>query len=228
VDEEQEASVAAALATPRSSPAQVAAERRAADWLERILLPAVNRQASKVLCPDLLQWMQRIKLHASCAVLQGAHGWNLSTAVQEVKQRSQDNSDDASLRAAEAVEQRIKEVSWLAGGAWCHCCRRCPSFTLGLCLAIDGYAGLQVGYNYFRMHPKGVGLICKRQGGIPPLTFVEEYLGEIHTPWRWFEIQVRDVAHFFRLARITGAAAIFDWPAGHCSPFSLLGHGVQL
>ncbi|KAL4859889.1 Histone-lysine N-methyltransferase [Chlorella vulgaris] len=154
-DEEQEASVAAALATPRSSPAQVAAERRAADWLERILLPAVNRQASKVLCPDLLQWMQRIKLRASCAVLQGAHGWNLSTAVQEVKQRSQDNSDDASLRAAEAVEQRIKEV----------------------------------GYNYFRMHPKGVGLICKRQGGIPPLTFVEEYLGEIHTPWRWFEIQ---------------------------------------
>lgn len=48
----------------------------------------------------------------------------------------------------------------------------------------------QVGYNYFRLHPKGVGLVCKRSGGLPPLTFVEEYLGEIHTPWRWFEIQV--------------------------------------
>ncbi len=48
----------------------------------------------------------------------------------------------------------------------------------------------QVGYNYFRLHPKGVGLVCKRKGGLPPLTFVEEYLGEIHTPWRWFEIQV--------------------------------------
>lgn len=24
-----------------------------------------------------------------------------------------------------------------------------------------------------------------------PLTFVEEYLGEVHSPWRWFEIQVR-------------------------------------
>jgi hypothetical protein len=49
----------------------------------------------------------------------------------------------------------------------------------------------QVGYNYFRLHPKGVGLVCQRQGGLPPLTFVEEYLGEIHLPWRWFEIQVQ-------------------------------------
>ena len=47
----------------------------------------------------------------------------------------------------------------------------------------------QVGSNYFRLHPKGVGLVCKREEGIPPLTFVEEYLGEIHTPWRWFELQ---------------------------------------
>lgn len=31
----------------------------------------------------------------------------------------------------------------------------------------------------------------RRPGGIPQLTFVEEYLGEIHRPFRWFEIQVR-------------------------------------
>lgn len=47
-----------------------------------------------------------------------------------------------------------------------------------------------MGYNYFRLHPKGMGLVCKRPAGLSPLTFVEEYLGEIHTPWRWFEIQV--------------------------------------
>ena len=34
----------------------------------------------------------------------------------------------------------------------------------------------------------GLVSVC-RPGGIPQLTFVEEYLGEIHTPWRWFEIQ---------------------------------------
>ena len=46
-----------------------------------------------------------------------------------------------------------------------------------------------MGHNYFRLHPKGVGLLCARGEGLPPLTFVEEYLGEVHAPWRWFEIQ---------------------------------------
>ena len=50
--------------------------------------------------------------------------------------------------------------------------------------------GLQVGSNYFRIHPKGTGIVCMRKGGLPSLTFVEEYLGEVHAPWRWFEIQV--------------------------------------
>ena len=49
---------------------------------------------------------------------------------------------------------------------------------------------MQVGSNYFRIHPKGVGLLCAREQGLPPLTFVEEYLGEVHAPWRWFEMQV--------------------------------------
>lgn len=34
-----------------------------------------------------------------------------------------------------------------------------------------------VGYPYFRIHPKGRGMVCCRRGGIPPFTFVEEYLG---------------------------------------------------
>lgn len=49
---------------------------------------------------------------------------------------------------------------------------------------------MQVGSNFFRIHPKGVGLLCAREEGLPPLTFVEEYLGEVHAPWRWFEMQV--------------------------------------
>ena len=31
--------------------------------------------------------------------------------------------------------------------------------------------------------------MCCRPGGLPKGTFVEEYLGEIYTPWRWFERQ---------------------------------------
>ena len=30
----------------------------------------------------------------------------------------------------------------------------------------------------------------QQPGGLPPITFVSEYLGEMHTPARWFEIQV--------------------------------------
>ena len=48
-----------------------------------------------------------------------------------------------------------------------------------------------MGPDYFRIHPKGVGMVVARPAGLPPLTFVEEYLGEVHAPWRWFEIQVR-------------------------------------
>jgi hypothetical protein len=48
-----------------------------------------------------------------------------------------------------------------------------------------------VGFAYYRLHPKGKGMVCARPGGIEPFTFVEEYVGEIHTGWRWFEIQVR-------------------------------------
>lgn len=46
-----------------------------------------------------------------------------------------------------------------------------------------------VGYNYFRLHPKGQGVLCINPDGIQPFTFVEEYFGILHAPWRWFEIQ---------------------------------------
>ena len=36
---------------------------------------------------------------------------------------------------------------------------------------------------------QGQGIICCRPGGLPKGTFVEEYLGEAYTPWRWFERQ---------------------------------------
>lgn len=37
------------------------------------------------------------------------------------------------------------------------------------------------GYNYFRLHPKGRGMLVARPGGLGAFTFVEEYLGEVHT-----------------------------------------------
>ena len=43
--------------------------------------------------------------------------------------------------------------------------------------------------SFFRVHPKGVGVICKAPEGIEPETFVTEYYGELYPPWRWFEKQ---------------------------------------
>ena len=45
------------------------------------------------------------------------------------------------------------------------------------------------GTEHFRLHPKGTGVVCKVDGGIPPQEFVVEYLGELVPPWRWFEKQ---------------------------------------
>ncbi|CAL8467814.1 g7352 [Coccomyxa elongata] len=98
-------------------------------WVERELMPAINRQ--------------------------GDSGWDIMVALEEVKERAQAEGDTQSIEAAKAVEKRVQKV----------------------------------GSNYFRIHPKGVGLMCNRAEGLPPLTFVEEYLGEVHTPWRWFEMQ---------------------------------------
>lgn len=39
----------------------------------------------------------------------------------------------------------------------------------------------RAGYNYFRLHPKGRGVVCARPDGIPAFSFVEEYFGELHT-----------------------------------------------
>jgi len=41
----------------------------------------------------------------------------------------------------------------------------------------------------FRLHPKGYGIVCTREGGLPPHTFISDYLGELYPPWRFHERQ---------------------------------------
>ena len=120
-------------------------------------------------------------------------------ALQEVKERAQAAGDTQSIEAAKAVEKRVQKVEiteqlLIIGElvlltSFCASLRRCRGVNLNPLQAETGFC-LQVGSNYFRIHPKGVGLMCNRAEGLPPLTFVEEYLGEVHTPWRWFEMQV--------------------------------------
>lgn len=41
----------------------------------------------------------------------------------------------------------------------------------------------------FLMHSKGHGIVCNKEGGFQKDEFIEQYLGEMYTPWRWFERQ---------------------------------------
>lgn len=42
---------------------------------------------------------------------------------------------------------------------------------------------------HFRIHSKGLGIFCKRKGGIRKNSLLVEYFGEIYPQWLWFEKQ---------------------------------------
>jgi hypothetical protein len=39
----------------------------------------------------------------------------------------------------------------------------------------------------YRVHTKGLGLVCINEKGISNNELIHRYLGEIYEPWRWFE-----------------------------------------
>ncbi|KAL4444781.1 hypothetical protein ABPG74_015989 [Tetrahymena malaccensis] len=48
---------------------------------------------------------------------------------------------------------------------------------------------LKVDQEAFRIHPKGMGVICINRNGIDQNDLIIEYIGEIYRPYRWFERQ---------------------------------------
>ena len=91
---------------------------------------------------------------------------------------------------------------------------------------------------HFRLHPKGVGVVCVRREGIPAGTYVQDYLGELYAPWRWYErqdaIKKRDpnkaLPDFFNITLErpkeddAGADVIFVEAAHRCTFASRLSH----
>ena len=37
-----------------------------------------------------------------------------------------------------------------------------------------------------KVHPKGTGVVVDCPDGLPAHTFVNEYIGELYPPWRWY------------------------------------------
>ncbi|KRX01790.1 hypothetical protein PPERSA_00163 [Pseudocohnilembus persalinus] len=48
---------------------------------------------------------------------------------------------------------------------------------------------LKVDQEAFRLHSKGMGIICLEKDGISKNEFITKYVGEIYSPWRWYERQ---------------------------------------
>ncbi|KAL4493614.1 hypothetical protein ABPG72_004107 [Tetrahymena utriculariae] len=48
---------------------------------------------------------------------------------------------------------------------------------------------LKVDQEAFRIHPKGMGVICINRNGIDQNDLIIEYIGDIYRPYRWFERQ---------------------------------------
>ncbi len=131
---------------------------------------------------------------------QGRDGWDITRALAAVKAQAKLDGQPQSQRAAAAVEERVAQARGLRPGRSASGGRAVPMLvpypTLArqvgldyLCIHPNPNPLAQVGPDYFRIHPKGVGMVVARPAGLPALTFVEEYLGEVHAPWRWFEIQ---------------------------------------
>lgn len=45
----------------------------------------------------------------------------------------------------------------------------------------------EFGYELFKIHPKGTGVVCINPEGIPPQVLIAEYLGELYPAYRWCE-----------------------------------------
>jgi len=59
----------------------------------------------------------------------------------------------------------------------------------GLLNAVNGIRELseEYGNKWFRIHPKGTGVICRAPEGIKKNSLIVEYFGEYYSPYQWFE-----------------------------------------
>eukprot|EP00668_Euglena_longa_P031445 GGOE01040647.1.p1 GENE.GGOE01040647.1~~GGOE01040647.1.p1 ORF type:complete len:963 (+),score=216.69 GGOE01040647.1:35-2923(+) len=114
---------------------------------------------------------------------QGCNGWDMVLALQDVATAAASRGDIVTQQGADVLQRAIllldAEESGRKGG------RRAGASVAGYSSA----SARSLPRTSFRVHPKGVGIICVNPQGIPRDTFVADYLGELYPPWRWFERQ---------------------------------------
>eukprot|EP00803_Ostreobium_quekettii_P008883 evm.model.scf_335EXC.9 EVM.evm.TU.scf_335EXC.9 scf_335EXC:53090-63556(+) len=107
-----------------------------------------------------------------------ASGWDVFQAVETIQEEARASGNDVEKTTASRLLQIMERMEFAAGDEE------------RMIVNKDGDKVVDPKKRiYFRAHPKGQGVLCMRPGGLPPGTFVAEYLGEVYSPWRWFERQ---------------------------------------
>ncbi|KAL4503070.1 hypothetical protein ABPG72_014299 [Tetrahymena utriculariae] len=116
--------------------------------------------------------------------LQKDKGWDIIHCCNFILERSQNKKQRLEEQGAEIAEPKFNEDS-----------RKCAK---SIIKAIKYIKKVLIDQNIdpenlyseaFRIHTKGMGLICINPKGIEQNEFITEYIGEIFPPWRWFEKQ---------------------------------------
>ena len=106
----------------------LASEEEKTFFVEKVLLPHINMQASDV-------------------------AWDMRVALNAISRNIHGNIEEKYVNAADAVVSAVNR--------WED--------------------------HNFRVHPKGKGIICVKEGGIRKDEFINEYQGEVYPAWQWNE-----------------------------------------
>mmetsp|Transcript_3241 Transcript_3241/g.7629 ORF Transcript_3241/g.7629 Transcript_3241/m.7629 type:complete len:508 (-) Transcript_3241:628-2151(-) len=153
------------------------------DGHARTAIVDVLRHIPSMCDPELQShFVERMLLPAANSL--GDRGWDIIAALELVGRWACDASNEPYLEAALALQQVVRELDQKP--------KKEPKQKDGAPEAPeapptdDDLAALRLS---FRLHPKGMGVVCIRDGGIPAGRFVDDYLGEVYPPWRWYERQ---------------------------------------
>ena len=100
-----------AVGALQPEPQQATLREQVADWVERVLIPAIQQQVAAVTCPChiLLTSMSGFAHHKMLRIPQDRTGWDIMRALAVVK--SEYKHDPVTVKAAVAIEKRVRLVS---------------------------------------------------------------------------------------------------------------------
>eukprot|EP00873_Tetraselmis_striata_P018722 jgi/Tetstr1/438986/TSEL_027478.t1 len=123
----------------------------------------------------------------------GDRGWDILTALARVEEGARRAEDAAQMAAVQALTKVVREIDERPPEPVVKKSKPLPEQAAPPSEPAADEPADPVDPSTlrrsFRLHPKGQGVICVREGGFPEGTFVSAYYGDIYPSWRWYERQ---------------------------------------